>query len=129
VNYLLDTCTFLWIVLDPSQISARVAVRIQDPANRLFLSAVSAWEIGVAVGLGRITLQVSPDQFVPLQRTLHGIDPLALTEAEALAVFSLPKIHKDPFDRMLICQAMANGLILLTPDHLIRQYPGIQVEW
>jgi PIN domain nuclease of toxin-antitoxin system len=129
VIFLLDTCTFLWIVLDPSQLSAQAVLRIQDPANRLFLSAVSAWEIGVAHGLGRITLQVAPDQFVPSQHTLHGIDPLALSEVEALGVFSLPKIHKDPFDRMLICQAMSHGLILLTPDHLIQQYPGIQVEW
>jgi PIN domain nuclease of toxin-antitoxin system len=124
VNFLLDTCTFHWIVLDPSQLSARAVLRVQEPANRLFLSAVSAWEIAVAVGLGRITLEVSADQFVPLQRTLHGIDPLALSEVEAFAVVSLPKIHTDPFDRMLICQALSNGLILLTPDH-----PRIQVEW
>jgi PIN domain nuclease of toxin-antitoxin system len=129
VNYLLDTGTFLWIVLDPSQLSSQAILRIQDPANRLFLSAVSAWEVAVAHGLGRITLQVSPDQLVTSQRTLHGINPLALTEVEAVGVFSLPRIHKDPFDRMLICQAMSNGLILLTPDHLIRQYPGVQVEW
>ncbi len=129
MNLLLDTCTFLWIVLDPAQLSSRAAVLVQDPTNRLFLSAVSAWEIAVVHGLGRVSLQVSPDQFVPSQRTLHGIDPLPLTEAEALQVVTLPLIHKDPFDRMLICQALANNLVLLTPDSLIRQYPGIQVEW
>jgi PIN domain nuclease of toxin-antitoxin system len=110
VNLLLDTCTFLWIVLDPAQLSSRAALLVQDPANRLFLSAVSAWEIAVAHGLGRVSLQVSPEQFVPTQRTLHGIDSLSLTEVETPRVVTLPLIHKDPFDRMLICQALANDL-------------------
>ena len=129
MNFLLDTCTFLWIVLDPSQLSSRAASLAQDPTNRLFLSAVSAWEIAVAHGLGRVSLQVSPQQLVPSQRALHGIDLLPLTEGEALRVVTLPLIHKDPFDRMLICQALVNDLVLLTPDALIRQYPGVQVEW
>ncbi len=129
MNILLDTCTFLWIVLDPTQLSSRAALTIQDPANRIFLSAVSAWEIAVSYGLGRVSLQVSPELFVPSQRALHGIEPLPLTEEEALGVVGLPMIYKDPFDRMLICQALANRFVLLTPDSLIQQYPGVQVEW
>jgi PIN domain nuclease of toxin-antitoxin system len=129
VSLLLDTCTFLWIVLDPSRLSAHATQLVLDPGNRLYLSALSAWEISVAYGLGRLSFTVPPEQFVPSQRTLHGIDPLPLTEAEALGVLTLPMIHKDPFDRMLICQAAANGFSLLTPDAMIRQYPGVRVEW
>ena len=129
MNLLLDTCTFLWIVLDPTQLSTRAALLVQDPTNRLFLSGVSGWEIAVAYGLGRVLLQVSPELFVPSQRSLHGIDPLPLTESEALRVVTLPRIHKDPFDRMLICQAISHNFVLLTPDSLIRQYPGVQVDW
>jgi PIN domain nuclease of toxin-antitoxin system len=128
MNLLLDTCSFLWITLDPTQLSSQALLLFQDPANRVFLSAVSAWEIAVKYGLGKLQLQQPPEIFVPQQRMAHQIAELLLSEDAALRVTRLPAIHKDPFDRMLICQALANGLTILTPDPLIRQY-SVPTMW
>jgi PIN domain nuclease of toxin-antitoxin system len=129
VNLLLDACTFLWIVLEPARLSPGAAQLATDPANTLYLSSVSAWEIAVVYTLGRITLQQPPEVFVPAQRRNHGIDLLPLSEAAALHVPNLPPIHRDPFDRMLICQAIVHDLTLLTPDPLVRQYPHVRTAW
>jgi PIN domain nuclease of toxin-antitoxin system len=67
--------------------------------------------------------------FVPAQRVQHGIDLLTLSEEAALQVANLPRLHKDPFDRMLISQALVHGLVILTPDADIRQYPTVQTMW
>lgn len=130
MNYLLDTCTFLWIALDPSKLSASATRKFSDPSNTAYLSAVSVWEIGVLHGLrNKIALTQPPGQFVPTQRALHGITSLDLTEDAALLVETLPGIHRDPFDRMLICQAIAHDLVILTPDPEIRKYPVVRTEW
>lgn len=129
MNLLLDTCTFLWVVLEPARLSAHVTRLVADPGNTVFLSTVSAWEIAVVYALGRVTLQQPAEIFVPTQRQNHGIDLLPLSEAAALYVPNMPPIHRDPFDRMLICQAIVHDLVLLTPDPLIRQYPQVRTEW
>lgn len=129
MKVLLDTCTFLWVTLDPSALSARAVGLFTDPANTVYLSAVSSWEIVVKHGLRKLTLRESPGRFIPTQRENHEIEPLALTEAAALRVETLPGLHRDPFDRMLICQAIAEDLVILTPDQEIRQYPTVRTEW
>jgi PIN domain nuclease of toxin-antitoxin system len=129
MNLLLDTCTFLWVALDPSKLSTTAVQLFKDPSNTVYLSAVSAWEISVKHGLGQISLRQSPAQFIPDQRARHVIDPLALTEDAVILVETLPKIHRDPFDRMLICQALAHDLAIITPDRSIRQYPTVRTEW
>jgi PIN domain nuclease of toxin-antitoxin system len=101
---------------------------IVDPANEVFLSAVSAWEIAVKNRLGRLPLPQRPEVFVPAQRAAHGIEPLALREEAALHVAKLPDLHRDPFDRALIAQALVDGLILLTPDDTVQQYP-VRTLW
>jgi len=128
MNLRLDTCTFVWIGLDPSQLSPPALALFQDPANRVFLSSVSAWEIAVKFGLGKLLLRQPPEVFVPQQRTAYQIAELVLREEEALRVNQLPALHMDPFDRMLICQALANNLTILTPDPLIRQYSAL-IKW
>ncbi len=128
MRILLDTCTFLWIALQATRLSARAAQLILDPANQLFLSSVSAWEIAVQHSLGRLILPQSPSLFVPSQRTVHQIDPLPLSEEAALYVPNLPRVHRDPFDRMLVCQAIQEKLVILTPDPMIQQYP-VQTAW
>jgi PIN domain nuclease of toxin-antitoxin system len=128
VNVLLDTCTFLWAVSAPVQLSARARDMIASPANAVYVSSVTAWEIAVKHGLGRLTLASAPDRFVPPQREAHGFDPLPLDEASALHVSRLPALHRDPFDRMLVCQAIVHGLAILTPDPLVEQYPA-RVLW
>ena len=129
MKILLDTCTFLWIAKDDPLLSPHARQRFLEPEHEFLLSVVSAWEITIKYALGRLPLPTTPDQFVPSERQRHGIAILPLGEGASVIEYRLPKLHKDPFDRMLICQAMTDGLVLLTPDPLIRQYPGIQVEW
>jgi len=128
MRLLLDTCTFLWIVSGSAELSKHAAQWFSDPANEVYLSVVSAWEIAVKYSLGRLRLPTNPMEFVVSQREAHGIVPLALTEEEALYLPKLPKLHRDPFDRMLICQAVAGGLTVVTPDPLITQYP-VRTLW
>jgi PIN domain nuclease of toxin-antitoxin system len=96
---------------------------LADPANRLFLSAASAWEIAVKHALGRLPLPGAPDEIVPRLRAQHRIEPLAIDEADALHVAKLPLLHRDPFDRMLVAQAICRNLVIATPDPLVRAYP------
>jgi PIN domain nuclease of toxin-antitoxin system len=128
MKLLLDTCTFLWIVTGDASLSAPARKLFSDPANEVFLSSVSAWEIAVKHSLGKLPLPRPPSVLVPEERKRHQIEPLALDEAAALFSAKLPELHKDPFDRMLVCQAMVGGLILLTPDSLITQYP-VATTW
>jgi PIN domain nuclease of toxin-antitoxin system len=128
VRLLLDTATFLWVINDASELSAQARELFVDPGNEVYLSSVSAWEIALKYGLGRLPLPEPPDRFVPAQRKQHGIDPLQLEEEAALHLTRLPLLHKDPFDRMLVCQAIVDNLVILTPDDLVTQYP-VRTIW
>jgi len=128
MNILLDTCAFLWIVRDSPQLSATARILFSDPTNMIFLSAVSAWEITVKHGLGRLPLAEPPHRYIPTERDKHDILSLDLSEAAALELRRLPNHHQDQFDRMLICQAIAHGLTLLTPDSHIQAYP-VRTVW
>jgi PIN domain nuclease of toxin-antitoxin system len=88
-----------------------------------FLSAVSFWEISLRHGFGKLPLPQPPAQFVPQQREKHLIAPLALDEAAVAQLSGLPGLHRDPFDRMLVCQAKAHSMTLASSDALVRQYP------
>ena len=128
MKLLLDTCTFLWIIGGMSDLSPRARELFVDPDNDIYLSAVSAWEITLKHAAGRLPLPEAPARFVPAQRRRHGIDTLGLDEESALHLDRLPPLHRDPFDRMLVCQAIVHGLMMLGPDPLISQYP-IRSEW
>jgi PIN domain nuclease of toxin-antitoxin system len=128
LNILLDTCTFLWLISDSMELSERAREVFRYDSGTVFLSSVSVWEIIVKHALGRLPLPTPPAQFIAEMRVLHEIESLPLEEEAVLMLPRLPDIHKDPFDRMLVCQALAHGLSLLTPDPLIRQYP-IPVIW
>lgn len=123
MRLLLDTCTFLWVVTGADEISSPARAAFSDPGNEVYLSAVSAWEIAVKHVLGRLPLPTPPGRFVPTERERHGIEPLGLQETHALTVAKLPPLHRDPFDRMLVCQAIGEGLTIMTPDELVRAYP------
>ncbi len=128
MKFLLDTCTFLWIITDDPELSSRARDFFVDPAHEIYLSVISVWEISVKVGLGRLSLPASPERFVPDQRERHGIATLSLEEEAVLHLHRLPLLHKDPFDRMLVCQAIQHELTLLTPDPLISQY-AVRTNW
>ena len=103
---------------------------MEDSGNMLLLSAASVWEIGVKHALGRLRLpnDLPPAEFIPEARSRNGMDTLPITETDALQLPKLPRIHQDPFDRMLICQAIANQAVIVTPDPLIARYP-VSVQW
>ena len=128
MRLLLDTCAFLWIAGDAPEISARARAAFADPENEVFLSSVSAWEIAVKHRIGRLPLPAPPETFVSENREAHGIDRLDLEEKAALRAGRLPDLHRDPFDRMLVAQAIEGVFVLLTPDEAIRQY-AVKTLW
>lgn len=129
MKLLLDTCTFLWLNAEPERVPAKVLAACESGANELFLSSVSAWEIAVKYAAGRLRLPVEdPGAYVTTRREQNGIESLPLGEEAVLQVVKLPALHRDPFDRMLICQAIVEGMMLVTPDPLIRQY-AVRVLW
>lgn len=124
MRLLIDTCTFLWIVGDAPALSRRARELFKAADNEVYLSTASAWEIAVKHGLGRLPLPEPPERFVPDMRERHGIVSLAIDEESALHVSRLPGLHRDPFDRMIVAQAIVHGLAILTPDPFVTQYPG-----
>ena len=127
MRVLLDTCTFLWLT-GGTRLPPAASAAIADPANDVFLSAVSAWEIVSKHGRGQLPLPEDPTRLIPTRRASRGVASLPFDEESALHSARLPPLHKDPFDRMLIAQAVAHGLAIVTPDPLIAQYP-IRVVW
>lgn len=128
MRLLLDTCTFLWLNGDRARLPRRVLEALESPDNDLLLSAVSAWEIVVKSAAGRISLGTDASRWIPDRREQNGIASLPVTEEAAVQVAKLQPLHKDPFDRMIVCQAITEGLIVVTPDPLIHQYP-VRVFW
>jgi PIN domain nuclease of toxin-antitoxin system len=123
MKFLLDTHLLLWTAGDPKRLSAKARKLINEPASELFFSAASLWEIAIKSGLGRDDFKVDARL---LRRGLldNGYSELPIGSEHAVAIDSLPPIHKDPFDRMLISQAMVEGITLLTSDAVVAQYPG-----
>lgn len=128
MKLLLDTCTFLWIITEAPELSGSARELFVDPENETYLSAVSTWEIAIKHALGRLPLPEAPERFIPSQRKLHYIAALPLEEDATLYLGRLPQLHNDPFDRMLICQAIMYGMVILTPDKHVAQYP-VQTIW
>lgn len=128
MKLLLDTCTFLWVASDAADLSERAREAFQDPENDVFLSAVSCWEIAVKHALGRLPLPESPESWIPRIRGELGIAPLGVDEEAALHLARLPQLHRDPFDRMLVCQAVVGGLVIVTPDQALLQY-AVRALW
>ncbi len=123
MRLLLDTYTFLWIADGSSLLSAGACETFRDPGNEVFLSFASAWEIAVKYRLGLLPVPARPETFVPAQRAAHGIESLSIDEEAVLHLSRLPDLHRDPFDRILVAQAVVGGLVLLTPDEAIQKYP------
>ena len=116
------------MTIDSPRLSALAREVYTDPGNEVFLSAASVWEIAVKHAMGRLPLPEPPDAFIPARRKAYGIQSLPMGEQAALHVSRLPRLHADPFDRMLICQAIVHSMALLTPDPSIAQY-SIRVLW
>lgn len=123
MKLLLDTHLLLWSAAEPSRLSAEARALIEEPQNDLFFSAANLWEIVIKNSLGREDFQIEPRQ---LRRGLldNGYNELVITSEHTVSIDSLPPIHKNPFDRILVAQATVEGFVLLTADSLVAQYPG-----
>ncbi len=128
MKLLLDTCTFLWVASGSHRLSKTAATLFLNPENERYLSAASAWEIGIKHALGRLPLPAKPTAYIAKIRHASGIEPLSVDEEAALYAASLPGIHADPFDRLLVAQAILQGMTILTPDEALQQYP-VRTAW
>ncbi|MGZ3304592.1 MAG: type II toxin-antitoxin system VapC family toxin [Asticcacaulis sp.] len=123
MKLLLDTHLLLWAAGLPERLPAGALLLMEDPGNTLVFSAASLWEIAIKSSLGRADFEVDARL---LRRGLldNGYEELPITGAHAAAVANLPDLHKDPFDRMLVSQSQVEGIVLLTSDAMVAQYPG-----
>ena len=121
MNLLLDTHVFLWLQTAPERLGDQLS-KVEDERNDLFLSAASAWEIAVKYELGKLPLPEAPERYVPARMAAIGARAVPIEHPHALAVASLPPLHRDPFDRMLVAQAMLLDLTIATADPAVAQY-------
>ncbi|HEY9788163.1 MAG TPA: type II toxin-antitoxin system VapC family toxin [Candidatus Obscuribacterales bacterium] len=122
MKLLLDTHLLLWAAGQPELLSAKARAILEDEHSELFFSAASLWEISIKRGIGRDDFRVEPRL---LRRGLmeNGYNEIALTSEHAASIDILPPIHKDPFDRILVAQALVEGITLVTTDPVLAQYP------
>ncbi len=123
MRLLLDTHLLVWSAYTPRKISSSARSLINSTENELFFSAANLWEIAIKQSLGRGDFQVDPHL---LRRGLidNGYSELSVTSDHAIAIRTLPVLHKNPFDRILIAQAIVEGFTLLTADKIVASYPG-----
>src|SRR3989344_5988198 len=122
MKYLLDTAVFLWLALQPSKLPQRVRLLCEKEGTLLYLSSISCWEIAQKYHRKRLILPEHPSVFIPDARMEFNIYALPLEEKEALRMESLPPHHRDPADRLLICQALERNMPIITNDKLIQKY-------
>ena len=123
MKFLLDTHYVLWIPIEDPKISLKARAILESPANELLFSVSSIWEIAIKKSQQRRDFHSDPREIRRLMIE-NGYEELPIQSHHAVAVDSLPPIHKDPFDRILIAQAMVEGITLLTADPVIAQSPG-----
>ena len=123
MRLLLDTHVFLWYITDDERLSREFADAIQNDTNDVFLSVVSVWEALAKHQLGKLPLPTPADEYIRRRREQHSITTLAFDEPSLMHLLRLPLHHRDPFDRMLICQALQHDLQVLTADSQFERYP------
>ena len=128
MRLLLDTHAFLWLVEGSPNLSAAAQVALADPANDVYLSAASVWELAIKIGNKKLTLIDPLDVFVPKWTTAYQLDPLPIRFLHVYGIVGLPAHHKDPFDRLLVAQAMVEGMRVVTSDSKFGAY-GIPIVW
>jgi len=128
MKLLLDTHTFIWWDSEPAKLSSQALALCQDRQNTLLLSVVSVWEMQIKLQLGKLKLNLSLHEIVESQRQTNGIEIMPITLEHVLALENLPDYHRDPFDRLLVAQAIVEEAILISADPNITRYP-VQVVW
>lgn len=127
MRILLDTHVLLWTLGKSSKLNADVRAKLEDPNNEVMFSAASIWEIAIKAGLGKSDFQVSPNVILDAAYA-SGLVELPVTSATALKVAALPRHHRDPFDRLLIAQALTEPAMLYTADEQLRAYSELVVD-
>ena len=122
MRLLFDTECWLWSVKEPDRLNKRAKELIDDPATELYLSVASIWEIIIKSQIGKLPLPKAPEDYIPEMLQLQQTKTLVITPNHIYQLPKLPLLHRDPFDRLLIAQALTENLTLLTADKLIRQY-------
>lgn len=128
MRLLLDTHTFLWWVGGDKHLSDKVIEHIGDVKNEIFFSVASSWEIGIKYELKKLSLPMTPEVFIPEHLELCQFSVLPINLCHTLIIRELPWHHKDPFDRMLVAQAKAENMALITADETLKQY-DIDTVW
>jgi PIN domain nuclease of toxin-antitoxin system len=123
MNLLLDTQIFIWFALEPHKLTSKIRTALANPSNILFFSIASVWEMQIKASLGKLTLPSPVENFVQSQRKLNSVEPLAVIEPYIWSLAHLPLHHRDPFDRLLIAQAIHEQLTLITVDPYFVHYP------
>lgn len=123
MKLLLDTHVLLWASIEPEKLPANTQQLLNNPLNNLIFSSVSLWEVAIKSSLNRDDFQLDARL---LRRGLldNGYHELPITSLHAVTISQLPKIHRDPFDRVLVAQSISEGITLLTADPILSQYPG-----
>jgi len=121
VKLLLDTHVFLWLQTEPERLGESLQL-VEAERTALLLSAASSWEIAIKYELGKLPLPEPPDRYVPERIRAIGAQAVAVEHPHALAVATLPALHRDPFDRLLVAQATLLGLTIMTADPSVAQY-------
>jgi PIN domain nuclease of toxin-antitoxin system len=122
MKYLLDTSVFLWSLGADHRLNQNAKTILSAPTSELYLSPASSWEIAIKYALGSLPLAKPPSEFVPSSMTALGVRSLEITHLHSLIAGGLPPHHRDPFDRMLIAQAQAEDMTLLTGDRNLHRY-------
>ena len=128
MSYLLDTHTFLWMAGDPPALSTNVREIVEEKNHHLYLSAASAWEIAMLQQLKRVELPDVPQRFIPEALQQLNILPIPIGFTTAISAATLPFIHRDPFDRLIIAEALKEKMTVLTKDNLFKSY-GVKTVW
>ena len=128
MKLLLDTHAFLWWVGANRELSRRARSAIGSGRNECFVSVASGWEIGIKVGLGTLKIEGALDRFLPEQLAANSFQPLSLELRHCARVAALPFHHRDPFDRMLVAQALEEELAVVTADPVFAKY-GVKRVW
>ena len=118
----MDTHVFLWYIAGDSKLPTTFRDALQDTTNDVFLSVASVWEATVKHALGKLPLPDTPAVYLPQQRQAHWVESLPIEEATIEQLAALPPLHRDPFDRILVAQALQHGLTLASVDQAVRAY-------
>jgi PIN domain nuclease of toxin-antitoxin system len=128
VKYLLDSVVWLWSIDPVDKISRAGREILESGQEEIYFSAATAWELGIKMRLGKLQLPSPPAQCIPAFMTKQGLRPLPVTHTHAFKVYDLPLHHNDPFDRLIIAQALVEEMVILTSDHAFEKYP-VELVW